>query len=774
MTTDIDWSKAQLQEEVGALRRRVAELEAERVKWQAQDAQFRQIFENAATGIALVDMTGRVLRANQALQDMLGRPEAELCTLSFVQLTHPDDVAKDWALFQEMVAKRRDSYQIEKRYVRRDGTLLWGRLTVSLLREAGEADAFVLGIVEDITQRKQMELNERAQRELAEALRDTAAALNSTLDISEVFDRILENVGRVVAHDSASIMLIDADQATARLARTRGHAQDAAIEYVARVGLPVGEVANLRRMRDTGRPILVPDTELDPDWVQLVQSAAGQQMRSYLGAPIKIKRQVVGFINLNSLQPYFFTRSHALGLQVFADQAGIAIENARLFEAQQRQLAAQAALLNAARALASTLELDSILAALAGQLGEALDVTSVYICAWHAASGQSEVLAQWASAQANDSERQPCVGHIYDLVKDFGDDLDQWLFPGRPFISQVDDPSLYEPARQHMLAYGGQSALTVPLVVKGRSIGYVDLWESRRKRRFQPAEIALAQGIAQQAAMAMDNAQLYAHVRRHAAELEQHVAERTRELTEANARLAELDRLKDEFLSRISHELRTPLTAVKIYIDLLEHGKPEKQARYREVIRENADKLQRLIEDLLRISDLDLGDLPADIQPINLNQVARDQITAHSTAARLRELTLAADLAEALPPAQADARLLAQAVSNLIVNALNYTPGHGTVTVRTGQRDEDGRWLTLTVADTGPGILPEDMPRIFERFYRGHAARDYTRPGVGVGLSISRTLIERLGGRITVESVPGAGAAFTVWLRPAKPDGEAA
>ncbi len=433
-----------------------------------------------------------------------------------------------------------------------------------------------------------------------------------------------------------------------------------------------------------------------------------------------------------------------------------------------QRLTEQTALLKATAAISSSLEIDTILQQVAEHMGMALNVTSTYICGWDATTGRSTVLAEWLGADAAPAEKQSSLGKMYDLIDDFGSDLEHWLFSDQPFISQVDDPQLYEPARQHMLAYGGQSALTVPLVVKSRSIGYVDLWESRARREFGPGEIALAQGIARQAAVAMDNARLYAELGRHAEELEERVRQRTRQLSEANAQLSELDRMKDDFISRISHELRTPLTSVKIYLELLETGKPEKRAKYMQVLTEQANRLQQLIESLLEVTQKSFNAAGLHVAPIDLNHLAVSLAASATPRAAERGLAVNCRLMDSLPLAAADGILLSQALSHLVTNALNYTPTGGSIELVTAQVIDNGEdWITFTVRDTGPGIAPDELPRIFERFYRGRAAADYKTSGAGVGLTISRDILTALNGRLTVNSQPGAGATFTAWLRPA-------
>ena len=248
------------------------------------------------------------------------------------------------------------------------------------------------------------------------------------------------------------------------------------------------------------------------------------------------------------------------------------------------------------------------------------------------------------------------------------------------------------------------------------------------------------------------------------AALEQRVADRTAELQIANRRLTVLDHLKDEFLARISHELRTPLAGILISLELLETAKPEKRDRYMQRLKQATDRLREMIEDVLMFSQLNLYTQPSTLEPIDLNNLIEGRSMTWQNLRAGRELQFQLDLARDLPRARADGELFMQALSRLIINAINYTPA-GSVIVSTACVDEDNRqWATVSVKDTGPGITPEDLPNIFERFYRGCAAADYKTPGTGVGLSISREIAQKLGGRLTVETEVGVGSTFTLWL----------
>ncbi len=184
----------------------------------------------------------------------------------------------------------------------------------------------------EITQRKQVEGSEREQHALAEVLRDAATVLNSTPNFDEVLDRIIVNVDRAVPHDAANIMLIRSG--VAHVVRSHSHAERRLEALPLSLQVPLDDVSSyLYQMAETGQPLVIPDTQAHPGWVDLTET---HRVRSYLGAPIRPKGQVIGFLSLNSVTPGFFTPSHTERLQAFADQAGIAIENARLYDALGR------------------------------------------------------------------------------------------------------------------------------------------------------------------------------------------------------------------------------------------------------------------------------------------------------------------------------------------------------------------------------------------------------------------------------------------------------
>ena len=230
--------------------------------------------------------------------------------------------------------------------------------------------------------------------------------------------------------------------------------------------------------------------------------------------------------------------------------------------------------------------------------------------------------------------------------------------------------------------------------------------------------------------------------------------------------LQEAGRAKDAFVSNVSHELRTPITSMKLIRDLLGRN-PERQEIYVERLGRDINRLEDLIEDLLRLSRLEQGQVAIELAPTDLNELIRQFSIDRTPVAESRGLTLT--LGDQLDQAtvMADKGLLDQAVSALVTNAIHYTPSGGMVTLSTCQRTENGsRWAGFRVSDTGPGIPLDEQKEIFTRFYRGRVGSLSKEPGTGLGLSIVQKITEMHHGMVEVESegVEGKGALFTVWL----------
>ena len=223
----------------------------------------------------------------------------------------------------------------------------------------------------------------------------------------------------------------------------------------------------------------------------------------------------------------------------------------------------------------------------------------------------------------------------------------------------------------------------------------------------------------------------------------------------------ELERLKDQFILEVSHELRTPVTNMGLYAELLERGKPERKVEYLAILRSEINQLMRMIEDILDLSRLEVGKYKkATFSMVDVNLLAEQVVAAHAPLAQEAGLNLVFIPGEDLPRISGEQNQLARVLTNLISNAIRYTPA-GSVQVITYT---DPRGLCVEIKDTGIGIDPEDLPHLYERFYRGKAVSQSKIIGSGLGLAIVKEIVELHDGQIQCESAVGKGTTFRVWL----------
>jgi len=295
---------------------------------------------------------------------------------------------------------------------------------------------------------------------------------------------------------------------------------------------------------------------------------------------------------------------------------------------------------------------------------------------------------------------------------------------------------------EHLGADAGarpSSLMLVPLRARGRTLGVASFAVADGARRYTLADLALAEDLAQRAALAADNARLY------------------REAQDAS-------RAKDEFLAVLSHELRTPLTPVLGWVRMLRSGTltPEATQRALDTVERNTRLQAQLVEDLLDVSRIVAGKLSLDLQPVALGPLVEAVIESTAATAAAKSIIITPHVEANLPRIDADANRLQQVLANLLSNAVKFTPAGGRVDIAVRRAGDS---LCLSVSDTGDGLAPEVAPHIFDRFRQADSTITRQYGGLGLGLSIVRHIVERHGGTVDVTSEGvGRGTTFTVTL----------
>ena len=245
--------------------------------------------------------------------------------------------------------------------------------------------------------------------------------------------------------------------------------------------------------------------------------------------------------------------------------------------------------------------------------------------------------------------------------------------------------------------------------------------------------------------------------------LERQRIEAQRRLAEQNERLRKLDEARNQFLAIVSHELRTPLTSIVSFSELIKgeaDGLTPEGVKFLDIIERNADRLHRLVGDLLMLDRLEAGALPLDLAPVSVADLAAEAVRSAAPAAAKQGIAIEVSTGEG-PLVAADHRRLMQVLDNLIANAVKFSHRNQRVLVTAGY---DGRQWRIDVTDTGIGIPPEEAGQLFNRFVRASNARTAGLPGTGLGLSIVKVLTEMHGGHVGVDSTLGRGSTFSVCL----------
>lgn len=279
-----------------------------------------------------------------------------------------------------------------------------------------------------------------------------------------------------------------------------------------------------------------------------------------------------------------------------------------------------------------------------------------------------------------------------------------------------------------------RSLMIVPLVARGRTLGAITFATTELSgRRYGPADLTLAEDLAGRAALTIDNARLYKEAQQAA-------------------------QARDEVLAIVSHDLRNPLNVISLGAASLLKRLPgsEEAVSWRkqaDLVRRSADRAIRLIQDLLEVAKLEAGRLSVERQPEDACRLVDEVVELHRPLAEARGLKLEREVEESLPAVLADRSRVLQVFSNLIGNAVRYTPEGGLVTVRARS---EGAEVRFCVSDTGKGIAPENLPHLFERYWQAKSSQE----GAGLGLPIAKGIVEAHGGRMGVESEPGRGSTF--------------
>jgi signal transduction histidine kinase len=452
------------------------------------------------------------------------------------------------------------------------------------------------------------------------------------------------------------------------------------------------------------------------------------------GFPLKRADRVFGVFTLTYLAAHSFNEDELLLLNLLADEAAVAVENARLYTDAQRRLKGMSALVDMAQQVTGNLKVESVMQTtvqiIQGLLGARASTIALL-------SPDKEELVIEAAAGINPK-------WVHQARMKLGEGVS-----GRA-VSERRPVYIRDTRKQPDFLFFDKvlrSLLAVPLISRDRVIGTITV-DSDRVNAFSQSDIQLMTIAAAQVSVAIANARLY-----------EEAEDRAAKLAVAYRELQESDRLKDELVQNVSHELRTPLTFVKGYVDLLLDGEmglinPDQQHAL-QIVGDKTAEITRLIDDIMSLQRIESTNLM--LETFSMVNLVEEAISCHRLTADNHGIFLLWDGPGQPVFVTADRGRLNQVFDNLIGNAMKFSPNGGTVQVNL--TEEDG-YVRVAIADQGIGVPSDKLDRIFERFYQvdGSARRRFG--GTGIGLAIVKRIIDAHQGRIWVESEVNKGSTF--------------
>ena len=587
----------------------------------------------------------------------------------------------------------------------------------------------VANLISIAVRRKRAEDSIQARYQELMALKEVAQTILTSMDLRSVLEQILKQSLMIGSFDLGAILLLDPTGTRFETYAAEGYRDPQSLE------------ATLRR--STGsiqafQALLFQKTQIIESLSETAASDAIKRegVRSALSIPVRAGTKVLGVIHLGSRSERRFKPDEIHTLETLGDQMGIAVQKRCLYEETSRNLERIRALYEIDKAITSTLDLGAILQVLIDKTVSFLpDFAAVTVRLLNPKTGNLDKVAcrNIADAEWKSAVEDAGVSFAQRAMESKG----VWIANDLSAEPGVGEVRLFQEK-------GFASYLGIPLIAKDETVGILECY-TRDEHSFSSEEIEVLSMLAGQAAIAIEKARLYGDLQQQTSDLER------------------ANRVKSEFLSVMSHELRTPLSVILGYTALIQDKTfgqiNPRQEKALETVAYQSGNLLMLINTVIEATQIETGDVVPEKNPVDLRSLLEELKSTYKEPAG-RKLALVWDLSSDIPALETDANKLKHILRQLLNNAIKFTD-QGTVTVSTCYLRPE-KSLDFTVTDTGIGIHPDHIPRIFDRFYQVDSSETRPHGGVGLGLYIAQKFTELLGGTISVESEMGKGSRFTV------------
>ena len=568
---------------------------------------------------------------------------------------------------------------------------------------------------------------ERRARQLA-TLNDITRQLTGTLETEPLLQNILDSAVTILNCEAGSLFLVDETTDELIFSATAGPvAQNLAGQRLAPGTGIVGEAVLTRK------PVITNNVEQTSAWSASTDKTTGFTTRAILAVPMLIKERVIGVVEvINRKDGLPFAEDDLNLISAFAGQAAVAIENARLYTLTDQELNAR-------------VEELSVMQRIDRELNASLDVARAMRLTLDWAMRQSNAEAGLIGILEEKGIRLMAQQGYEEIEQTYKDTLMPLEQPAMRIAVETSQPQrrILEENQPGLLA-GARNQTVVPIHREANVIGLIVL-ESRLAESQAAEALSFLTRLSDHAAIAIANAQLY------------------QEVQAAND-------AKSEFVSFVAHELKNPMTSIKGYSELLAKGAvgpiTTMQANFLGTIHSNVERMSTLVSDLNDNSKIEAGRLRMDFKALDIADVLDEVMRSTKRQMEDKKQSANLNIPAKLPKTWADSTRLAQIITNLVSNANKYTPEAGIITVGAekcaNQWDPQGaaEVIHMWVQDTGIGISLDDQKKIFQKFFRSEDSKAREAPGTGLGLNITKSLVEMMGGRIWFESEFRQGTTF--------------
>ncbi len=724
---------------------------------------------------------------------------------------YPDDAPVINQRLQEVVAEKQE-FDMEFRIRRSDGALRWIRAMALGQFDAQGQLVKLTGLNQDITERKLIEEQLQQQAKQKQLLLAITQSIRQSLDVDDMLHTAVTEVRQQLEVDRVAIYRFQSDWSGEFIVESRTNG------WVELVGDNVNKIWEDTYLQETqgGRfrnheTMTVNDiyqADLQLCHIDLLEKL---QARAYVITPIFVGDSLWGlFAMYHNSKPYEWTALEIDILEQIASQLAIAIYQANLYQQVQIELkirqqaeTAIAQQLNQQRTLGAitqrireSLDINEILATVTQQVKDVLQCDRVIVFRLYH-DGRSQIVEECVSSEFVSLKNQ----HWDDEV--WSQEILDCYWQGQPRIvpdvmNDIWTDCLVDYSREGQI----QSKIVAPILQElhdRENHRWVDtsqdnkLWgvlvvhACQEKRVWQDAEAQVLQQIANQLAIAIQQASLFEQVQRELSDrqtAQQQLTHTNQQLALSNQELARATRLKDEFLANMSHELRTPLNAILgITEGLCEEvfgSLNDQQQNVLQVIDKSGNHLLELINDILDLAKIESGEVTLEVAQTNIHHLCQASIVFITQQAIQKQLQLTLNIGSQLPDLIIDERRIRQVLINLLNNAVKFTPSGGRISldvclesnpnaninnnINESRHDNAKYWVTFTVTDTGIGITPENLKKLFQPFIQVDSALNRQYEGTGLGLSLVKRIVELHGGYVHASSEFGVGSSFTISL----------